>query len=260
MPVPDPTADLELLTRAAHEAGEIALRHFRNQPRIWDKPGGAGPVTEADLEVDAALAVRLRAARPDYGWLSEETEDDPARQSTRACFILDPIDGTRAFIEGQDAFATALAVAVEGRVTAAVVFLPARATLYTATLDGPACRDGAPIATRAPADPPALLTSRPALEPAHWRGGTVPPIARHIRPSIAWRLALLAEGRFDGVLSFRPAWEWDIAAGSLIAARAGAQVTDRHGAPLRFNRPRPQSDGLWAAPPALHHRIAAQFA
>jgi myo-inositol-1(or 4)-monophosphatase len=73
---------------------------FRRDPRRWDKPGEAGPVTEADLAVDALLKRSLRAARPGYGWLSEETPDDDARLSHDRVFILDPIDGTRAFIAG----------------------------------------------------------------------------------------------------------------------------------------------------------------
>ena len=74
-----PATDLSLLQDAAQTAGEIALRHFRDNPQVWDKGGGAGPVTEADLEVNAALHDILGTARPDYGWLSEETEDGAAR-------------------------------------------------------------------------------------------------------------------------------------------------------------------------------------
>ena len=108
MLVPDKTADLAadlaLLVDAAHEAGAIALRYFKRDPQTWDKGDGAGPVTEADLAVNSMLEGRLRRARPDYGWLSEETPDSTDRLSARRCFIVDPIDGTRAFIEGQDSF------------------------------------------------------------------------------------------------------------------------------------------------------------
>ncbi|MBP8931633.1 MAG: 3'(2'),5'-bisphosphate nucleotidase CysQ, partial [Paracoccus sp.] len=93
MPAAD---DLILLELAAHAAGQIALRHWRRDPQVWDKADGAGPVTKADLAVNAHLERLLREARPDYGWLSEESPDDPARLAFEHCFIIDPIDGTRA--------------------------------------------------------------------------------------------------------------------------------------------------------------------
>ena len=101
-----------------------------------------------------------------------------------------------------------------------------------------------------------MLSGKPAFDPVHWRG-SAPPLQRAFRPSLAWRLCLVAEGRFDATLSVRPAWEWDIAAGSLIAARAGCLVTDLAGRALRFNTASALSDGLIVAPPALHGRIIA---
>ena len=102
-----------------------------------------------------------------------------------------------------------------------------------------------------------MLTTRAALDPAFWRGGRVPRFRRSFRPSLAWRLCLVAEGRFDATLSMRPVWEWDIAAASLIAARAGCAVTDRRGRPFRFNRTPPLNDGLIVAAPGLHRELIA---
>ena len=248
-----PGNDLALLIDAARAAGRIAHGFWRQSPEIWDKPGGAGPVTTADLAVDRMLKDELRAARPDYGWLSEETPDDPARLAHDRCFIVDPIDGTRAFIEGDTSFAHALAVAEGGRVTAAVVYLPERDALYAATEDGPATLNGRPIAAARPdhAGGATVLTSAATLAPEHWAGLMPPPVRRVFRASFAWRLCLVAEGRFDAALTLRPSWEWDIAAGDLIARRAGATVTDRSGAGLRFNRPDPRADGVIAAGDAL---------
>jgi myo-inositol-1(or 4)-monophosphatase len=248
-----PQSDLALLTDAALEAGRIATRYWKRTPQVWDKPDGAGPVTEADLAVNTMLETRLQAARPGYGWLSEETDDSTARLSAERCFIVDPIDGTRAFIAGEDTFSHSLAVAVDGQITAAVVYLPVLDRLYSATLDGPALRDGAPIAAsaRTGIEGASLLTTRPNLAPEHWPGG-VPDLRRSFRASLAYRLCLVAEGRHDGMLTLRDAWEWDIAAGDLIARRAGARVTDRAGEALRFNAPHPQSRGVLAAAPGLH--------
>ena len=136
-----PATDLSLLQDAAAEAGEIALSYFGRKPRIWDKDDNAGPVTEADLAVNEMLETALRKARPDYGWLSEETDDNEERLSTKRQFVIDPIDGTRAFIDGSHDWSHSLAVVEEGRVTAAVVHLPAKGRTYSAALGHGATRD-----------------------------------------------------------------------------------------------------------------------
>lgn len=255
-----PGDDLGLIAAAAREAGAVAMRYFRKPLDAREKPGGQGPVTEADLAVNAALAARLRAARPGYGWLSEEDADTPARLGAEAAFIVDPIDGTRAFMAGEPGFAVSVAVARDGRPVAGVVYLPAQDVLYAAAADGPATRNGAAIAASGRADPAGarLLTSAAALAPAHWDGAP-PAVTRAFRPSIAARLCLVAEGRHDGMLTLADTWEWDVAAGALIAGRAGAAVTDRTGAPLRLNAPRPQVRGLLAAPPALHAALIGRL-
>lgn len=252
-----PARDLALLTEAAQAAGEIALRYWRKRPETWDKPGGAGPVTEADLAVNAMLHAELGASRPDYGWLSEETPDDPARLGRGRNFIVDPIDGTRAFIEGDASFAHSLAVAEAGRITAAVVYLPARKALYAATETGAATLNGQPIHASGRTGPAGatLLTSKPNLAPEHWREGRPLPFRREFRASLAWRLCLVAEGRFDAMLSLRPTWEWDVAAGDLIARRAGAHVSDGTGDAIRYNAPEPLARGIIAAPEPLWRAI-----
>jgi len=252
--------DLALLVEAAYRAGRIALQFWGNNPRVHDKGDGQGPVTEADLAVNDMLETTLRAARPGYGWLSEETPDDPARLSCENVFIIDPIDGTRAFIDKDAGFSHSLAIARNGHVTAAAVYLPAKDRLYTARSRRPAHRDSAPIRASQRDDPEGarLMTSKGNLDPEHWIGPP-PTVQRVFRPSIASRLCLVADGGADGLLTLRPTWEWDIAAGSLIATRAGATVTDRHGAAPLFNRLQPQSDGLLVAPAALHAAVLARL-
>lgn len=251
-----PESDLALIRQAAVDAGEIALAHWRGRFRHWEKPQGAGPVSEADLAVNAELERVLRAARPDYGWLSEESPEDPTRAAAARVFIIDPIDGTRAFIEGQDGFAVAVAVVENGRPIAGVVHQPARGVTYAAAVGGPATRNGQPI--RAAAVPLAgarVLTSKSSLDAGFWRGGVAPDIKRGFRPSLASRFCMVADGQFDAVLSMRPVWEWDVAAASLIAECAGCAVTDRRGQGFRFNRTPPLGDGLIVAAPALHAEI-----
>ena len=255
-----PVTDLDLLSRAARKAGEIAAGHWRNSPEVWDKPGHQGPVTVADLEIDAALRDMLSAARPGYGWLSEETEDSGARLEARRVFIVDPLDGTRAFIKGERSFAHVLAVAEEGEVIAAAVFLPMLDRMFTAIRGGGAALNGELIrhSGRERLEGASLLAARPALEPRFWTEGP-PQVGLHSRPSLAYRQCLVAQGRFDAMLTLRDSWHWDLAAGALILQEAGATVTDRSGRPLRFNTPQPHSPGILAAPPALHAELLARL-
>ena len=116
--------DLALLLDNARAAGEIAKRHHRTDVASWEKADGAGPVTEADIAIDRMLKAELTAARPDHGWLSEEIEDDRSRIETRRVFIVDPIDGTRAFMRGDDDFCHALAIADAGEIIVAVAHFP----------------------------------------------------------------------------------------------------------------------------------------
>ncbi|MEM6374862.1 MAG: 3'(2'),5'-bisphosphate nucleotidase CysQ, partial [Pseudomonadota bacterium] len=203
----------------------------------------------------------LCAARPDYGWLSEETEDDTDRLSREHVFIVDPIDGTRSFIEGGRTWAHVVAVARHGQVTAAAIYLPLRERLYTAALGQGAHLNGRTIAAsaRVGLSGAALLATKNNLAPKHWRG-PVPDVTLGWRPSLAYRESLVAEGRFDAMLTLRKTWEWDIAAGDLILREAGAVVTDRTGQTLGFNNEHPQVNGVIAANANLHETLTGALA
>ncbi|MFS4439483.1 3'(2'),5'-bisphosphate nucleotidase CysQ [Paracoccaceae bacterium GXU_MW_L88] len=247
------TDDLTLLLDAAQKAGRIASKHFGANPEFYDKGNGLGPVSVADQEINSALYEMLTAARPDYGWLSEESVDDPARLDAAYSFILDPIDGTRAFLEQQPHFSHSIAIAKGAEIVAAVVHLPELGLTYRARKGGGAFLNGRRLGGPHPADlkNARILSNAQSLKDDHWRGGA-PPVKRHFRPSLAYRLCLVADGSFDGMISMRPTWEWDIAAGTLIAGEAGVTVTDRTGAPPRFNQPDPRSNAVIAAPAPLH--------
>ncbi|MDN5785930.1 MAG: 3'(2'),5'-bisphosphate nucleotidase CysQ [Pseudorhodobacter sp.] len=232
------------------------MRFFKRDPKVWEKPDGSGPVTEADLAVNDMLHERLTAARPEYGWLSEETPDNADRLSAQRVFIIDPIDGTRAFLGGEVSFAHSLAIAEAGKVIAGAVSLPAMDLLYAAHAGSAAVLNGRDISVSGAneAKDATVLTAKANMAEHHWAGG-VPDVRRSFRPSLAYRLCLVAEGRFDAMLAFRPTWEWDIAAGALIAARAGATVSDGAGRELHFNQPDPRTPGVIVAGSALHAQL-----
>lgn len=251
-----PVSDLKLLTDAALEAGEVAVSFWRNDPRSWTKPDEQGPVSEADLAVDTVLRDRLLGARPAYGWLSEESSDSRVGGQPGVRFIVDPIDGTRAFLNGEPTFALSLAVVCEGRVTDGVVWLPVRQKLYSASYGKGAYLNRVQMhaSDTFDVDCATFLGSRPTLDAHHWNN-RVPHLDRHYRPSLAYRMCLVAEGRYDAMLTFRDSWHWDIAAGSLILAEAGASVTDRYGAPLQFQPEVTCAPGVVAANPVLARNL-----
>lgn len=255
-----PEPDLALLVQAARQSGDIAKQYFQQNPHVTDKPDGAGPVTAADLAVNAMLERVLQAARPAYGWLSEETEDNTARLATQRQFIIDPIDGTRAFIEGSKDWAHSLAITENGVPVAAAIYLPMRDLMFAAEIGrGATLNDTAIRASDALMDGATILGAKPNFDARFWKGGALPPIKRAFRSSLAYRLCLSAEGSFDGMITLRPSWEWDIAAGALIVQEAGGMVSDQHGAPLQFNNTHPQVPGVLAAGATLHRDLLARL-
>jgi myo-inositol-1(or 4)-monophosphatase len=243
--------DLDLLIDAAREAGELALRYQSAGLKVSSKVGGS-PVTDGDLAIDSLLKERLLGARPGYGWLSEETADNADRLSRRHLFVVDPIDGTTAYLKGTPWYSISLAVVEDGRPVAGVVCAPALDEIYIAEigaeprLNGKAIR----VSVRRELYGCAMLADARAMAAADW-----PPMDVARRNSVALRLCLVASGAFDGMASVSHLHEWDMAAGDLIAELAGARVSDSHGRPIAYNRDIPRSRGLICANPVLHSLI-----
>jgi len=254
-----PAADLALLTWAARSAAEVALKYWKTDMSVESKEGGS-PVSEADYAVDDHLREILTAARPDYGWLSEESEDSLSRLSRETVFIVDPIDGTRAYVDGQPTWAISIAVVRNRRPVAGVVHMPARGKCYTAVKDGGARLNGMAVMAgkREHPEGATVLGAGSTLDPRMW--AKKPPLLyRHWRPSLAYRFCLVAEGRFDAVLTLKDAWEWDIAAGVLIAQEAGVTVTDRKGNPPLLNGASARVAGVFAAESTLHRALISRY-
>lgn len=242
-------ADLALIGDAAREAGEIAMRYFRNDPDVWMK-NGSSPVSEADIAVDRFLRRTLSAARPDYGWLSEETADTPGRLSARRTFVVDPIDGTRAFIDGRDIWCVSIAVVEDGLSLAGVLECPAKGEFYEAVTGGPALLNGDMIAVTADkssapriAGPKAMLQAAPDFMR---RGPDIPYI-----PSLAYRVAMVAKGALDATFVKPHSHDWDLAAADLILRRAGGGLIGRDGRPPAYAGPNPRHGALAAGSGAL---------
>lgn len=252
----DLTDDLALLEAACRAGGEIARRRFEQGCKSWSKQGGS-PVTEADLEVDAHLRAVLTAARPGYGWLSEESADNAARLSQRTLFIVDPIDGTVAFLKGRPHFTICAAVVHDGVPVAGVVHNPMLDHLYKAhTGSGAQCND-APIHVSAchGLTGCAMLGDRSMLTRPPW-----PEMKVETRNSVAYRMTLVADGSFDATVSLSAKRDWDLAAADVILREAGGRITDRQGAALVYNRAEAIQPTMIAAGPDLQAEILARLA
>lgn len=250
----DRAADLALIKDAAREAGAIAMRHFRQDTEVWMK-GGTSPVSAADIAVDDFLRRELRAARPDYGWLSEETADTEDRLSARRLFVVDPIDGTRAFIDGRRTWCVSIAIVEDGSSRAGVLECPARKELYEASEDGPPLRNGEPISVAAVRSRPRIAGPKAMIRllPESLRADGMLP---HV-PSLAYRVAMVASGELDGTLIKPNAHDWDLAAADLILQRAGGGIRNESGAPIRYGGVDSRHGSLIAATGALLPQLQA---
>lgn len=252
--------DLDLIRSAALAAGELALAERDAGLKIWSKSGGS-PVTSADLAVDQALRDALLGARPDYGWLSEETVDTANRLSKRRIFVVDPIDGTVAYMKGKPWWCVPIAVVEDGLPVAAVIHAPALGETFTAVRGGGAALNGRPISASdsTDLDDASVLADARLMEGPQWPEPW-PAMRFEKRNAIAYRMALVAAGAFDAAIALTQKWDWDVCAGALIAQEAGAKVSDHHGGPWRFNQADPRQNSLICSAPALHPLIVRRTA
>ena len=251
MPEPD---DLALLEASVREAGKIARNFFGGDYKRWNKAGGS-PVTEADLAVDNFLKETLRRARPDYGWLSEESLDDPVRLTMHRIFVVDPIDGTVAFMKGRPHFTVCAAVIEAGRAVAGVVFNPALDECFSARHGGGAFLNGAPIQAgmRTNIAGSRFLGNKQVFE--NW-----PSVEVETFSSIAYRVVLVAAGRYDAMISLTAKRDWDLAAADIILAEAGGRMVGADGGPLTYNRAAAVQGATVAAGAGLIGPLLAELA
>jgi myo-inositol-1(or 4)-monophosphatase len=240
---------------AAQRAGEVILSYYSSHYEVQSK-GVDNPVTTADLAANRVLHETLLAAFPEAGWLSEESADDVARLQHDYVWIIDPIDGTKEFIQGLDEFVVVVAFVVQQQVTVAVTYNPVRRELFYACRgQGAFCNDQ-PIHVSATSHLPGavVLASRSETSRGEW--GRFQDILT-VRPmgSVAYKLAQVAQGKCDMTFSLVPKNEWDICAGTLLVTEAGGQVTDLQGQPFRFNQPETLRAGLIATNGHLHAQV-----
>jgi myo-inositol-1(or 4)-monophosphatase len=248
--------ELSLARKAALSAAKILLRYWNDRSFEVAQKGRNNPVTTADLEADRAIREILRAGFPDYGWLSEETADDPARLGRRRVWIVDPLDGTKEFINRIPEFCVAIALAEDGVPILGVTYNPARREMYWAAR-GMGCHlgtRGVKVTRTRVLRRATVLASRSEIARGEWQVfegiASVSPTG-----SVAYKLAMVAAGRGDATFTRSPKSEWDVASGAALIAEAGGRMTDIEGNELRFNQPSPKFHGLIASNGILHERL-----
>jgi myo-inositol-1(or 4)-monophosphatase len=241
----------DLLISSVREAGALALKAFRGEQKSWLKQGGS-PVSEADVAVDALLHRRLRPATPGFGWLSEETLDDPARLAAPFVWVVDPIDGTRAYLAGKPEWVVSVALVTEGRPILAAVYAPVADEFFLATMGEGATLNGSAItasttgglAQARVAGPQSIIAGLAAGEPGI--------ISLPRVPSLALRITRVAQGTVDVAFASGNSHDWDLAAADLLVHEAGGAVTTFTGEPVIYNRPEPVHEALVAAGRTRH--------
>ena len=269
--MPEPITDAAVsalmpeLRAVMREAADIARPYFRlggqTHARIWSKAGGS-PVTEADVAVDAFLNVRLSQIVPAAAWLSEETADDAARLGRDLVWIVDPIDGTRAFLSGHPDWSIAVALLARGEPKIGFVHAPALGVAYEAVQGCGATCDGAPIRVDPRTSlPGARITGpKPMLDRLSRGAGPDSDFERIERiPSLALRLARVAHGSIDVGLVSSNARDWDLAAADLVLREAGGVVCDLDGRATTYNRPDPVHGELLAVSSVLRDPVVAAW-
>lgn len=246
-------AHLELIIQAVRAAGAITLKYYGGKYPVGHKTGD-DPVTIADLEADACLKEMLLGAFPNYGWLSEETADAPERLAKERVWIVDPIDGTREFVQQIPEYVVSVALVEQGEPLVGAIYNPVCGDLHTAVRHGGAFLNGrrAFCTETQRLEQAILIVSRSETQ----RGETAAfsPHFKEVRPvgSVAYKLALISAGAADLNASVQPKNEWDVCAGDLLVQEAGGQMLDLEGRKRRYNQVDPHiPGGLVAGNPAL---------
>jgi myo-inositol-1(or 4)-monophosphatase len=250
--------DAALLKKTVREAGELARSLFGTDLKNWIK-GASSPVSEVDIAVNDLLEARLRTATPDYGWLSEESVDDEARLGKRLVWIVDPIDGTRAYLAGRDDWCVSVALVEDASPVLAAVYAPVSNEFFFAARGQGATRND--VSVRATAGTGLDFSRMAGPKPLVQRLSPSPDeITLHPRiGSLALRLCRVADGSLDAAFAGGQSRDWDLAAANLIVQEANGRMTALSGDAIEYNRREVVHGILVAAGRDRYARIVEHF-
>ena len=237
------------------ESGKIALKWFKNKPSVWKKDDGT-VVSEADIESDNFLKSEFKKKIPNIGWLSEENKDDYSRLRHDKVLIVDPIDGTKSFLNGKDDFCISIALIKSGRPISAVILNPINKELFEAEKNKGSWLNLKKIYTSKTSklENSKMCAFKPMFSHPAWKSPW-PRMLIENKNSIAYRMALVSNGRFDSMMALNTKSDWDVAAGDLIINEAGGKVTDHKGNQLLYNLKNTSKKSIIGTCMSLHDKI-----
>jgi myo-inositol-1(or 4)-monophosphatase len=250
-----PDAAARLLATAVFDAGKLALS-MREGVRSWKKDAGS-PVSEADIAADNFLRERLLALAPSYGWLSEETADRPDRLARKRVWVVDPIDGTRAYLANLPDWSVSAALVENGRPLAAALYAPVSDELFIASNESGTTKNGKRARANSVRSPQGTRMAGNKMRVDQLIHAGIAIEAAPKIHSLALRIARVATGELDAALATGSSHDWDLAAADLLVHEAGAVLTTFDGYPLIYNRAEIRHGELVAAGRELHAPLLA---
>ena len=230
---------LKLSEYAIKQASDIILKYYNSSYEVQMK-GKGNPVTDADIEADAILKDVLMKETPDFGWLSEETRDSSERLNKDRVWVVDPLDGTKEFVEGIPNFVISIGLVEEGKPILGAIYNPVSEELFTAYLGSGVKLNGHgyTISQNNEFNRMSMLNSRSETKAGLWKPyekyfNKVIPIG-----SIAYKLALVSTSQSDMVASLKPKNEWDICAGHCLINESGGTLITSLGQEITYNNPK----------------------
>ncbi len=234
------------------KAGAIALSHQREGIKVNrknDKEEILAVVTAADLEIDTLLKETLTKKYPDFGWLSEETEDNANRLTKKHVWVVDPIDGTKSYIDGTGYYAVSIGLVCDGTPVLGMIYNPAKGEMFAGYKGSGVLLNGKKVWVnyKQKIQDATCLISFNEYTKGLWDKYSSTLKLKEVH-SIAYKLATLSIGKGDCMATLKPKSEWDTAAGHLLCLEAGLKITNLAGDEVTYNNKNVEVQGLVIAP------------
>ena len=249
------SSEHNLVKESILEAGKLALKWFKKDPEQWEKDDGS-LVSKADIEINDLLNKLLKNKNPEFGWLSEENEDDRSRLNKKITFVVDPLDGTKAFLEGKKEFSISVAIVKNGLPISGIVFSPSTGEMFEAEKNKGSWKNNKKviISNYNRLEKCKMIAFKPMFSHPAWKEPW-PKMDIENRNSIAYRMALVASGQYDAMMALNSKNDWDIAAGDLLISEAGGIVTLHTNKKIIYNTENIKKPSVIGTNKSIHDKI-----
>ena len=249
------SSEHNLVKESILEAGKLALKWFKKDPEQWKKDDGS-LVSKADIEINDLLNKLLKNKNPEFGWLSEENEDDRSRLNKKITFVVDPLDGTKAFLEGKKEFSISVAIVKNGLPISGIVFSPSTGEMFEAEKNKGSWKNNKKviISNYNRLEKCKMIAFKPMFSHPAWKEPW-PKMDVENRNSIAYRMALVASGQYDAMMALNSKNDWDIAAGDLLISESGGVVTLHTNKKIIYNTENIKKPSVIGTNKSIHDKI-----